>query len=43
VKKIIDMYGGKIWLDSKPGFGTTFFFTLPKESNGSAKRKDSSN
>ena len=31
VKKIIDFYGGKIWLDSKINHGTTFFFTLPKK------------
>jgi signal transduction histidine kinase len=30
VKKIVELYGGKIWLDSKVGQGTTFFFTLPK-------------
>lgn len=43
VKKIIDMHGGKIWLESKPGFGTTFFFTLPKHQNGEIKQKDLSN
>ncbi len=29
-KKIVELYGGKIWLTSAPGQGTTFFFTLPK-------------
>jgi PAS domain S-box-containing protein len=30
VKKIVEMYGGKIWLESKVGEGSNFFFTLPK-------------
>ena len=30
VKKIIDNLGGKIWLESKEGQGSTFFFTLGK-------------
>jgi PAS domain S-box-containing protein len=29
-KKIVECHGGRIWLDSKVGEGTVFYFTLPK-------------
>ncbi len=30
VKKIVNLYQGKIWLESEVGVGTTFYFTLKK-------------
>jgi len=31
VKRIIEKYDGKIWIESEPEKGSTFFFTLPKQ------------
>ncbi len=28
-RRAIELHGGRIWMESKPGLGTTIFFTLP--------------
>ena len=43
VRRMVERHGGKIWMESAAGVGTTFFVALPAAAAGRELRRESRN
>jgi signal transduction histidine kinase len=43
VRRVVERHGGKVWLESAPGTGSTFFVALPAEPVGEAPAPETTN
>lgn len=39
VKHIVQLHGGRVWVESEPGQGTAFYFTLPQRTGQEKERR----